>query len=76
MISFSNRTNYIYFYLNALYDIALNRTNSAIVNLRNCLSLKPDFEDANKKLIQLIPSEIKPDVEKQVPQDFIDQPVL
>ena len=76
MISFSNRTNYIYFYLNALYDIALNRTNSAIVNLRNCLSLKPDFEDANKKLIQLIPSEIKPEVEKQVPQDFIDQPVL
>lgn len=76
MISFSNRTNYIYFYLNALYDIALNRTNSAIVNLRNCLSLKPDFEDANKKLIQLIPSEIKPEAEKQVPQDFIDQPVL
>ena len=76
MVSFSNRTNYIYFYLNALYDIALNRTNSAIVNLRNCLSLKPDFEDANKKLIQLIPSEIKPEVEKQVPQDFIDQPVL
>ncbi len=76
MISFSNRTNYIYFYLNALYDIALNRTNSAIVNLRNCLSLKPDFEDANKKLIQLIPSEIKPETEKQVPQDFIDQPVL
>ena len=76
MVSFSNRTNYIYFYLNALYDIALNRTNSAIVNLRNCLSLKPDFEDANKKLIQLIPSEIKPETEKQVPQDFIDQPVL
>ena len=76
MISFSNRTNYIYFYLNALYDIALNRTNSAIVNLRNCLSLKPDFEDANKKLIKLIPSEIKPETEKQVPQDFIDQPVL
>ncbi len=76
MISFSNRTNYIYFYLNALYNIALNRTNSAIVNLRNCLSLKPDFEDANKKLIQLIPSEIKPEAEKQVPQDFIDQPVL
>ena len=76
MISFSNRTNYIYFYLNALYDIALNRTNSAIVNLRNCLSLKPDFEDANKKLIQLIPSEIKPEAEKQVPLDFIDQPVL
>ena len=76
MISFSNRTNYIYFYLNALYDIALNRTNSAIVNLRNCLSLKPDFEDANKKLIQLIPSEIKPEAEKQVPQDFIEQTVL
>ena len=76
MISFSNQTNYIYFYLNALYDIALNRTNSAIVNLRNCLSLKPDFEDADKKLIQLIPSEIKPQSEKQVPKDFIDQPVL
>ena len=76
MVSFSNRTNYIYFYLNALYDIALNRTSSAIVNLRNCLSLKPDFEDANKKLIKLIPSEIKPDEKKQVPKDFIDQPVL
>ena len=76
MVSFSNRTNYIYFYLNALYDIALNRTSSAIVNLRNCLSLKPDFEDANKKLIELIPSEIKPDEKKQVPKDFIDQPVL
>ncbi len=76
MISFSNRTNYIYFYLNALYDIAQNKTNSAIVNLRNCLSLKPDFEDANKKLIKLIPSEIKPETEKQVPKDFIDQPVL
>ncbi len=75
MISFSNRTNYIYFYLNALYDIALNNGNSAIVNLRNCLSLKPDFEDANKKLIKLIPSEIK-ETEKQVPKDFIDQPVL
>ena len=76
MISFSNQTNYIYFYLNALYDIALNNTSSAIVNLRNCLSLKPDFEDANKKLIKLIPSEIKPDEKKQVPKDFIDQPVL
>ena len=46
MISFSNQTNYTYFYLNALYDIALGRTNSAIVNLKNCLSLNPDFEDA------------------------------
>ena len=76
MISFSNQTNYIYFYLNALYDIALNRTNSAIINLRNCLSLNPDFEDANKKLIELIPSQMKPQAPEAVPREFIDQPVL
>lgn len=78
MISFSNSTNYMYFYLNALYDIKKGNTNSAIVNLRNCLSLKPDFEDANQKLIKLIPSEIKPedDSQKPMPSEFIDQPVL
>lgn len=78
MISFSNSTNYMYFYLNALYDIKMGNTNSAIVNLRNCLSLKPDFEDANQKLIKLIPSEIKPedDSQKPMPSEFIDQPVL
>ena len=78
MISFSNSTNYMYFYLNALYDIKMGNTNSAIVNLRNCLSLKPDFEDANQKLLRLIPSEIKPqdNVQKSMPSEFIDQPVL
>lgn len=74
MISFSNQTNYTYFYLNALYDIALGRTNSAIVNLKNCLSLNPDFEDANKKLIKLIPNEIKPQAPKQ--EDITGQQAL
>ncbi len=74
MISFSNQTNYTYFYLNALYDIALGRTNSAIVNLKNCLSLNPDFEDANKKLIKLIPNEIKPQTPKQ--EDITGQQAL
>lgn len=73
MISFSNQTNYTYFYLNALYDIALGRTNSAIVNLKNCLSLNPDFEDANKKLIKLIPNEIKP---QSVEQEATGQQAL
>ena len=78
MISFSNSTNYMYFYLNALYDIKTGNTNSAIVNLKNCLSLKPDFKDANKKLLRLIPNEIAPqeNVQKPMPNDFIDQPVL
>ena len=78
MISFSNSTNYMYFYLNALYDIKTGNTNSAIVNLKNCLSLKPDFKDANKKLLRLIPNEITPqeNVQKPMPSNFIDQPVL
>ena len=59
MISFSNSTNYIYFYLCAVYDIALGKKNEAIVNLKNCLSLNPNFEDASKLLLEILPAKIE-----------------
>ena len=76
MISFSNRTNYTYFYLNALYDIKTGKKERAVVNLKNCLSLNPDFEEASKKLLELIPSEYKSLEQREISPNLIDQPVL
>lgn len=76
MISFSNQSNYIYYYLNALYDIARGATNEAIVNLKNCLSLNPDFEAANKKLLEILPNKVEDFSPKIMPEESIDQPVL
>ncbi len=59
VLSYSNQANYYYHYINALYDIKTGDNQGAIVNLKNALSLKPDFEVANRKLIEMIPNKIE-----------------
>ncbi len=48
--------NYYYYYLRGLYSQALNNKNEAIQFYRTSISLKPDFEIANAKLLKLIPN--------------------
>ena len=55
-ISFTNDSNYIYHYLCALYDITQGAHANAIVNLKNTLSLNPDFKDASDLLVKILPS--------------------
>lgn len=75
MISFSNRTNYVYFYLNAIFDVALGKKNEAIVNLKNCLSLNPDFEEATRLLLEILPSKIE-DFQVSAPKETKTVPVF
>ncbi len=54
--------NYYYYYLLGLYNQALNNKKEAVHNFRTSISLKPDFEIANVKLLKLIPATLNEEI--------------
>ena len=53
--SFTLERNYYYYYLCGLYNQAMNKKQNAIQFYKTSLSLNPNFEIANIKLLKLIP---------------------
>ena len=54
--AFTLEKNYYYYYLCALYSQAMNKKQDAIHFYKTSLSLNPNFEIANIKLLKLIPN--------------------
>ena len=54
--SFTLEKNYYYYYLCGIYNQAINKNKDAIQFYKTSLSLNPNFEIANTKLLKLIPS--------------------
>ena len=53
MISFVNNFNYSYYYYTGLVEKALGNRENAIMNMKHCISLNPDFEPAGGELSAL-----------------------
>ena len=60
--SFTLEKNYYYYYLCGLYNQATNKKNDAIQFYKTSLSLNPNFEIANVKLLKLIPDTINEEI--------------
>ena len=60
--SFTLEKNYYYYYLCALYNQATGKTKEAIYFYKTSLSLNPNFEIANKRLLKLIPDAINEEI--------------
>ncbi len=54
--SFTLEKNYYYYYLCGIYNQAINKNQDAIQFYKTSLSLNPNFEIANTKLLKLIPN--------------------
>lgn len=64
--SFSLEKNYYYYYLLGLYNEAVNKNKEAIQFYKTSLNLNPNFETANVKLLNLIPSKIEDSFEEEI----------
>lgn len=60
--SYTLEKNYFYYYLCGLYNQALGKKKDAIYYYKTCLNLNPNFEIANIKLLDLIPSTIDEEI--------------
>ena len=60
--SFTLEKNYYYYYLCGLYNQAINKKGEAIRFYKTSLSLNPNFEIANVKLLKLIPDDVNEEI--------------
>ena len=61
-VSFTLEKNYYYYYLCGLYNQAIGKNSEAIRFYKTSLSLNPNFEIANLKLLKLIPDDIDEEI--------------
>lgn len=60
--SFTLEKNYYYYYLCGLYNQAMNKRKEAIYFYKTSLSLNPNFEIANIRLLKLIPDTLNEEI--------------
>ena len=61
-LAFTLEKNYYYYYLLGLYNQEQNKRTDAIHFYKTSLSLNPNFEAANKKLLKLIPDKLDEEI--------------